>query len=191
MADYFVQSGGILKNKLGINDSAEFKTAEQKIVAEKSATLLNEAPQVFNFDYLLHVHKILFEDLYDFAGQLRTVNIAKPDATAPFANAQFLRPECDRIFGELTAKKYLSGLPHELFVNEITSLAADLNALHPFPEGNGRAIRLFLMLLADHAGYLLDYSLVTAAMIIHADKTAFNGDTEPLFIMYRKIVSEL
>jgi Protein involved in cell division len=191
MSDYFVDGDDILKNKLGIFDSQQFRVAEQDITAKKTACLLDEAPTIFDFEYLRHIHKVLFENIYSFAGQIRTVDIAKPEAKVPFAHAKFIESGSERIFSDLQNKNYLVGIDKQLFVREIANISADLNALHPFREGNGRTIRLFLILLADHAGYLLDYSQVSAKELINADKLAFEGNSGSLYAMYKKITIEI
>ena len=190
MADYFVDGDDVLENKLGITDSDKLKAAEQEIVTNQTANILSESPVVFGLDYLLHVHRVLFDDIYDFAGKLRTVDIAKPDAKAPFAYARFLESESKQVFDDLKSKKYLLSLCKQDFVKEIASLAAELNALHPFREGNGRTIRLFLIMLADNAGYLLDYSQISADELIDADKLAFEGDIKPLLEVYSQVITE-
>ena len=188
MTNYFVYDD-LLQNKLGISDPKDLKKAEQQIVSEKSAIILNEKPQnILNFDYLLHIHKILFEDIYYFAGQIRTIDIAKPDSSIPFAYARFIDIEAKRIFSILNNKNYLSNNSKSEFAKEIAELSADLNALHPFRDGNGRTIRLFLIMLADNAGYLLDYSQVSSKELIDADKRAFDGDIKPLLNIYKKVV---
>ncbi len=160
---------------------------EQDIVTKKTAALLNEVPDIFDFNFLLHIHKALFEDIYEFAGKIRTVDITKPEASVPFAYARFIETEANRIFGALNDKKYLVNLELQLFIKEIANLSAGLNALHPFRDGNGRTIRLFLILLADNAGYLLDYSQVSSKEIIDADRLAFEGDSRPLLYLFEKI----
>ncbi|MEI6054398.1 MAG: Fic family protein [Candidatus Saccharibacteria bacterium] len=188
MANYFVYDD-LLQNKLGISDPKDLKKAEQQIVSEKSALILNETlPNKFNFEYLLHIHKILFEDIYNFAGQIRTVDIAKPNSSAPFAYARFIETEAKRIFNILNDKNYLTNISKLEFIKEIAELSAELNALHPFRDGNGRTIRLFLIMLADNAGYLLDYSQVSSKELIDADKLAFDGDMKLLLDIYKKIV---
>jgi len=166
------------------------KEIEQDIIAKKTAVLLTEDPTVFDFNFLIYIHKTLFEDIYSFAGKIRIVDIAKPKASAPFAYAKFIESEAERVFSELKSKKYLVGLDRQIFVEEIASLSAELNALHPFREGNGRTIRLFLILLADHASYLLDYSQVSSKELIKADRLAFEGDLKPLLVMYEKVTVE-
>lgn len=189
MSDYFVDGDDVIKNKLGISNVDNLIAAEQEIVTNKTADILTEAPQKFDLEYLLHIHKVLFDDIYDFAGKLRTVNISKADASTPFAHTQFLESESKRIFDKLTGLHYLTGLDKKAFTKAIAHLTTELNALHPFREGNGRAIRLFLIMLADHAGYLLDYSQVSAKELIEADKLAFNGNTKPLLSVYDKAVT--
>lgn len=85
MADYFVDGEDVLENKLGIVYPYELKAAEQEIVTNKTADILNESPSILGLEYLLHIHKVLFEDIYAFAGKIRTVDIAKPEAATPFA----------------------------------------------------------------------------------------------------------
>lgn len=187
MSDYFVDGDDVLENKLGISDQDGLMHAEQEITAKKSAMLLSESPEVFDLNYLKHIHKLLFEDIYDFAGQIRTVDIAKPGASAPFAYAKYIEAEAERMFLSINDKNYLINMDKQTFVHEIADLSAELNALHPFREGNGRTIRLFLILLADHAGYLLDYSQVSAEELINADKIAFEGNSDSLYEMYNKI----
>jgi cell filamentation protein len=188
MTDYFADDG-LLQNKLGISDKVKFKQAEQRIVSEKTAVIINEGlPDKFNFDYLLHIHKILFEDIYDFAGQIRTVDVVKPNSSAPFAYSKFINSESKRIFDAINDKKYLINLNKSKFILEIAELSAELNALHPFRDGNGRTIRLFLIMLADNAGYLLDYSQVSSKELIDADKIAFDGEMKLLLDIYKRIV---
>lgn len=186
---YFTDNESLLDNKLGISDPEALQAAEQDIVAEKTARLLDEAhPHNFDFEYLKHIHKVLFEDIYDFAGQIRTVDITKSDSRTPFAYAQFIVSESKRVFDELNTKSYLLDIEKETYISEIANLSAELNAVHPFREGNGRAIRLFPIILADNAGYLLDYSQVSSEELITADKRAFEGDTSLLLAVYKKAV---
>ncbi len=190
MTDYFVDGDEVIDNKLGISDPQKLKVAEQDIVSKKSAIIMSEVSTIFDFEFLLHIHKILFEDIYNFAGEIRTVDITNPEEHIPFAYAKFIKPEAKRIFHKLKSKEYLVGLNKGEFVKEVTSLSAELNALHPFRDGNGRIIRLFLILLADHAGYLLDYSQVSAKELIEAYKLAFEGDPKPLLIVYGKATTK-
>ena len=189
MSDHFVND--ILPNKLGITNQQELMGYEEKIVAETIINLLKES-EAFepDLDYFKHIHKVLFEDLYDFAGQFRTVDIVKTDSNFPFCFALFLPSESERIFGDLKAKNYLKNLKKPDFIQGIADFSTELNALHPFREGNGRTSRMYLMIIAYLAGYLLDYSLVSANEIIAADRAAFEGDDSKLITIYNKITLE-
>ena len=189
-AGYFVECGDVLTNKLGITDPAELQEREYQITTAKTLDVLNQdPPSVLDFDYLLSLHGALFGDIYDFAGQVRTVNISKPDSSVPFAYADYIKPYSDRIFSELKTRHYLTSLEKPEFVTGLAWLSSELNALHPFREGNGRTIRLFLDQICANAGYVIDFNLAAREEILAADRTAFAGDLSPLVALYTKIVS--
>ena len=189
MADYFVEGGDVLENKLGITDSAMLEKAEEDAFAYASSSIVNTdfSATELNFDFLKSLHARLFGAVYPFAGQVRTVNITKPDSNIPFCMADFIAPEAERIFGELEKSHYLDGMSKSQFADRLAELATELNALHPFREGNGRTIRLYLQLLARNAGYLLDYAAVPHEAIIAADKQAFLGSDTEIKELYQKI----
>ncbi|MFQ7726694.1 MAG: Fic/DOC family protein [Ruthenibacterium lactatiformans] len=190
MADYFVEGGDVLENKLGVTDSEQLQKIEENVFSDAALDVVNEdfSDSELNFDFLKSLHRRLFGKLYYFAGQIRTVNITKTDSSIPFCMADFIVPEASRIFGNLKSKNYLKELPREKFANELAGLAIELNALHPFREGNGRTIRLYLQLLACNAGYLIDYASLSHAEIVEADKQAFLGNDAKIKELYRRIV---
>ena len=191
-AGYFVECGDILANKLGISDPAELQEREYQISATKTLDILNATPPaILDFDYLLSLHGALFGDIYDFAGKIRTVNIAKPDSPVPFAYADYIQPYANQIFSELKRRRYLVGLEKPEFVAALAWLSSELNALHPFREGNGRTIRLFLNRLCLNAGYLIDFNLATRVEILSADTATFAGNLAPLECLYAKIVEKI
>lgn len=189
---YFVETGETLANKLGITDAKELESVEYDLTAKKTQEILkSDTPKVFDFQLLLDLHEALFSEIYDFAGKVRTVNISKPDNPVPFCYTDFIPNEAERIFWELARDKYLVGLGHDKFVNKLTYYASELNALHPFREGNGRTTRLFLDLLCNNAGYFVDYDLASRRAILYADTEAFAGNLEPLHDLYRQIVIKI
>jgi cell filamentation protein len=190
MTDYFADSP--LENKLGIRNPRELKVAEEKLVAERSATILMaELPDQFDESYFKSIHKTLFGDIYDFAGSYRTVNMIHPENSVPFAQADFLHAESERIFRELPDSGQLQSMQYKEFAQQLVKLSSELNALHPFRDGNGRTIRLFLIVLSLSVGYLLDYSEVDVQAIVEADKKAFEGDETQLELLYEKILKKL
>lgn len=193
MADYFVEGGDVLENKLGIFNPSELKEAEEDIVAREGLHIIEEdlSSAVLDFSFLKYLHERLFGKIYPFAGQIRTVNITKQDSSIPFCYADFIEQEANRIFQDLETKNYLKNETKAEFVNNIVELAMDLNALHPFREGNGRTTHLYLQLLTEHAGYSLKYGDVTHEEIIEADKQAFLGNDKLIKEMYNKIVEKI
>lgn len=192
MSEYFTEYDDILENKLGITDPLLIKQMEEEIVPVRTAEIFSSFPiEEFNFDALKAIHKKLFSDIYQMAGQVRTVDMAKGGSSVPFCYVQYIEQEQQRIFSVLKHDHYYIGLEREEFVHKIAWLASELNALHPFRDGNGRAIRAFLVLLAANAGYELDYSKVGKDELIEADIEAFKGDTNKLEQMYQVILSEL
>lgn len=189
---YFVETDDLLHNKLGIADLKKLEETEYDITAQKTSQILASIhPVIFDFALLLDLHRQLFEEIYDFAGQVRTVNISKPDSPVPFCYCDFIPSESSRIFSELARDNYLVGLEHDEFTDKLAYYASELNALHPFREGNGRTTRLFLTLLALHAGYFIDYEFASRRAILHADTEAFAGNLQPLKDLYRQIVIKL
>lgn len=186
MSEYFTSHDDVLENKLGIRDPQSMKQIEEQIVPLRTAEIYSSF-HINNFDFeaLKAIHEKLFSDIYQMAGQVRTVDIAKDGNSAPFCYIQFIEQEQQRIFSALKQDNSYVGLPQEDFVRKIAWLASELNALHPFRDANGRAIRVFLVLLAANAGYELDYSKVDKDELIEADKEAFRGNIAALEKIYQ------
>lgn len=186
---YFTLQDDVLENKLGITDPQQLKQAEAAIVAVRASEVFQNPPDgKMDYAYLKAIHRQLFSDLYDFAGETRKVDMAKGDSA--FCYIAFIEDEQKRIFREL-ARNFHSEMDKTEFVFRLTRLAADLNALHPFREGNGRTIRLFLTLLARRCGYDLSYDGIEAEQMMTADIQAFRGDFALLENVYDAILSPI
>ena len=141
-----------LENKLGITDSAELAREEEKRSKRKAVWLfesgmLNTLP-VGTFAALKAIHKCLFEEMYDFAGQIRTVNLAK--ASFRFAPLMYLE----------AALANIDKMPQSTF-DEIIEKYVEMNIAHPFREGNGRSMRIWLdQMLKKGIGQVVDWSRV-------------------------------
>ena len=189
MSEYFTSFDDVLENKLGISDPGELKQLEEEIVPLRTAEIFSSfASASLNFQTLKRIHRVMFSDLYQMAGKVRCVDMIKGNNQVPFCFTQNIDAEQRRIFAQLKKEHHLSGLSRDEFIKRIAWLAGELNALHPFRDGNGRAIRAFLVLLSQHAGYELDYSRVSKDELIEADAMGFMGDIEAMWNIYARIV---
>lgn len=140
------------ENKLGLTDSAELAREEERISKKKAVNLFDFAILKLLSDgtymTLAAIHKYLFEDIYDFAGELRTVNLAKGNFR--FAPLMYLE----------TALENIDKMPQSNF-DEIVEKYVEMNIAHPFREGNGRSTRIWLdHILKTEIGKVIDWSKV-------------------------------
>ncbi len=141
-----------LSNKLGIDDSAELARVEEKISKTKAIKLYEnkmvEDFEVGKFSGLAKIHEFLFEELYDFAGKIRIVNIAKGNFR--FTPVMYLE----------AALKHIDDMPQSTF-NEIIEKYVEMNVAHPFREGNGRSMRIWLdLMLKKELKLVVDWNAV-------------------------------
>lgn len=141
-----------LENKLGINNSAELAREEEKISKIKAIELYEsnivEDFEVGKFSGLVKIHKFLFDRIYDFAGKLRTINLAKGNFR--FAPVMYLE----------AALKNIDNMPQSTF-DEIIEKYVEMNIAHPFREGNGRSTRIWLdMILKKELKLVVDWNKV-------------------------------
>ena len=189
MSEYFTSFDDVLENKLGISDPKELKQLEEEIVPLRTAEIYSSFSSTsLNFQTLKRIHRVMFSDLYQMAGKIRSVDMIKGDNQVPFCFTQNIDAEQKKIFQQLKKERYFTELSRDEFVQKIAWLAGELNALHPFRDGNGRAIRAFLVLLSQNAGYELDYSRVSKDELIEADAMGFMGDTDAMCNIYTHIV---
>jgi cell filamentation protein len=181
----------VLRNRLGITDALELARVEAELVGAAELVLYRERPISGRYDlaHLQAVHRHLFGEVYDWAGELRTVDIAKGHTL--FARVQHVEREAHRVFDELRAKSHhLRGLDREGFTTEIGCLLGDLNALHPFRDGNGRAQRGFVQLQARDAGWQLAWAQINPAENVVRSAVAM-ADRDALIPLLEGIVSPL
>lgn len=178
---YLIPGTDTLANKLGIRDAATLRQVEYDLTAQR-LELLGERPIQgrFDLDHLQRIHGYVFQDLYEWAGQLRTVDIEKGGAR--FAHAGFIEAAAAGMAKELEGERFLRGLDKEQFVERLAYHYGELNALHPFREGNGRATREFIGQLAEQAGFTLDQTKIDNAkgQWNEAARMSFIGDLEPI-----------
>lgn len=150
--EYTYPDSPVLRNKAGLRDAAALEQFERTRVAIRA--LEPGPPRTFDYAHFCAIHRHLFQDVYAWAGQERTVVISKADTL--FANPRYLRKNAEKLFAGLRSERLLASLGREEFAARAAYYMNELNMLHPFREGNGRAAREFLRQLAEHAGYTLD-----------------------------------
>lgn len=175
---YCYPNSRILKNKFNIHNLNELHEAERRLSKYRVEELFN-SPLVghYDFDHLKRIHKYLFQDIYPWAGEVRTVDIAKGNL---FCRCFAIESEANRIFTELRNEKYLKNLSINELSERLAHYLAEINALHPFREGNGRTQREFIRQLAYQNNLFLSYAGITADEMIVASKASFKLDYKPL-----------
>lgn len=160
----------VITNKLGITDSPTLAREEERI-SKKSATRLFEQNLLNNMSSgtwttLQDIHKVLFQDIYDFAGTLRTVNIAKGNFR--FVPVMYLAE----------AVKTIEDMPQSTF-DEIIEKYVEMNVAHPFREGNGRSMRLWLdHMLCAELQKTIDWSQIDKEKYLSAMERSLVNDLE-------------
>lgn len=160
-------------NKLGIKDWSELEKAETALVESKLHEGLPEKARELSFVGLKAMHKHMFDDVYDWAGKSRTYTTGR--GQAPFAKPEFIEPELNKLFDTLKEENYLKNLEPEKFAERAAYYVNEINAVHPFIEGNGRVQRLFLTELAEQAGHKisLEQANITKAEWYKASEEGF------------------
>ena len=147
----------ILINKLGIKDEKSLQETERLLVTQRELELQdNLSFNKVDFNFYLWLHGYIFQDVYEWAGQIRTVNISKKGTS--FCSTDNINNVGNAIFNKLNDKKLYKNLTFEQMIDEATDLYDTLNILHPFREGNGRIERLFFSELMKHIGYEIDFN---------------------------------
>ncbi len=172
---YLLPGTNVLRNLAGITDPGELVVVENRVTRARIVQLSNDPLRgTYDLARLQAIHRHIFQDIYDWAGQLRTVNISK--GNTPFAFASALVPAASELFTRLRNEKNLQGLGHAVFVSRAAHYLSEINALHPFREGNGRAQRAFLAQLARDAGWTIDWHPISEEQNIRASVEAFGGN---------------
>jgi cell filamentation protein len=178
--EYCYPGTDILKNKLGIKDDNALTIAEREITSLKLLMLYNmPIMEKINFQNLCKIHKIIFEDIYEWAGLIRHGDfLSKGDSI--FCRGQYILENADQIMKNIQNENNLCGLPKIKFIERMAYFMGEVNALHPFREGNGRSSREFFRQLALNANFNLDFSKTEKEELLTADIEAFNGRYENL-----------
>lgn len=182
LADYFWpgQIDDCLRNRLGIHDDAVLARVEHELADIRLVQMHDHpiAPATFDLTHFQAVHQFLFQDVYEWAGQLRAVDAVK--GRSLFTPPGQIEAMADVVFGHLAGGDYLRHRSKADFVDGLATTLTAVNILHPFRDGNGRTTRAWAEQLAAQAGYVLLWERLGRAEQTEAFTTAFELDLEPL-----------
>jgi cell filamentation protein len=173
---YCYPGTNILKSKAGLTSADALEQFETAMTFARSEEPL-PAGRLSGTHYRA-IHHHLFQDVYDWAGRFRTVRLAKGAST--FCYPENIGREMRRLFDWLRQQQHLRDLELAEFARQAAHFVSELNAIHPFREGNGRTQLTFLALLAERAGHPLNLDRLEPAAMLDAMIRSFNGDEAPL-----------
>jgi cell filamentation protein len=181
MDPYVYPGTNVLRNLRDIRDSEILNEFEADATSRRIRQLeYKPSPGALDTRHLQTIHHHIFQDVYSWAGEFRTVNISR-SGQFPFAFPEQIIPSLDRLSGELRKERYLVGADRSKFCNRGAHYLGELNAIHPFREGNGRTQRQFIRQLAGRNGYALDWSPVPRDQMAEASRQSFQrGDNAGL-----------
>lgn len=180
----------VLRNKADIRDQEALDAFEADVTAVRMLELIDNPIQgVFDLKHLCAVHHYLFQDVYDWAGEIRTVDISREGSR--FGNFGLIESYLDEQLRGISAENFLRGMEPDRFVARLAHYMSEINAAHPFREGNGRVQRLFCAQLADQAGYFIDFETVDQARMYEVMIASFKGDEKPLADLLNEITAIL
>jgi cell filamentation protein len=184
---YVYPDSQVLINKYDIRDAEALQEVEGFLFALKSTEPLPAGH--FDYEHLKAIHFHYFNEIYTWAAQERSVDIAKQNSY--FAHIQYIAKELTKTFSQLKKENYLQDLTSNDFCSRLAHYFNDINAAHPFREGNGRTLRAFCDLLAEQAGYQLDWARVSIDEYTQANIHGFNGDYDAMKDIFLGIVSPI
>lgn len=173
---YCYEDSPVLKNKFGIKDEKLLDEAERKFTSFKTAKLIEDPIKgELNFEYIKKIHKYLFDEIYDWAGEIRKTDISKGNI---FCQHELIEVNAEALMSELKSENYLINQDADTIARRLAYYLGDLNTIHPFREGNGRVQRLFIYELASRAGYFVDFDKISQKEMVEASDKTFHYDYE-------------
>ncbi|MDQ1153441.1 Fic family protein [Brevundimonas sp. SORGH_AS_0993] len=176
----------VLRNRLGLKDPEALEAFETEISTARAAEPLPRGR--LSVTHYRAVHRHLFQDVYNWAGEFRTVRIAKGGNA--FCFPEYIAPEMAKLFARLRGEAWLRDRDTITFVDGATAFLSALNQIHPFREGNGRTQLAFLAVLADRAGHRLEFDRLRPDAMLHAMIASFHDETDPLRVLLAALVAD-
>ena len=174
-----------LRNRVGITDNDFLHSIERRLVTERISQGIPEGS--FDLFHLRAIHHHLFQDVYDWAGELRTVEINK--GGHQFQLRRYIQTGMADVHRRLTQSGFLRDLRADEFAQKAGVIIGDVNYIHPFREGNGRTQAQYLKHLAAQAGHDLDLTRIDGALWIEASKASHGADYALLASVIRRAIA--
>jgi cell filamentation protein len=175
---YLYPGTSVLRNKLGILDTGEFDRIERRLVAQRIAEGIPTGN--FDLDHLKAIHRHLFQDIYMWAGEIRTVELAKGGQQFQFR--RYIETGMADIYRRLDQANFLRDVSSAHFARQAGHILGDINYVHPFREGNGRTQLLYLEQLSGQAGRPIDLRFIDPDRWLAASRSAHEGDYKQMAI---------
>lgn len=185
MDPYVYPGTSVLRNLRDIRDAELLNEFEAEATARRLRQLEHEPIQgKFDTRHLQAVHHHIFQDVFEWAGDFRTVNISK--SGDPFAFHEHIVSSLDKVSAELKLEWHLAGADLERFASRCTYYLGEINAVHPFREGNGRAQREFIRELGVRNDLLIDWKQISREEMIEASRQSLRVDNAGLEQVLKK-----
>lgn len=172
-----------LRNLHDIRDPNRLAQVEAEFALERAEQFEPDL-EVLDFSTLTQIHWWLFQDTYDWAGDLRTVDIAKGETR--FCTASRILPESEKLVAQLNDVRWLQDYKESDLAVQLAHYYNEFNVLHPFRDGNGRAQRLFFEVMAAHIGYGISWDGVSVDLWLSANERGYLGDLAPMISIFNK-----
>jgi cell filamentation protein len=181
---YCYPGTAVLINRLDLRDQTELDAFEAEVTNERSAQPLPAGR--LGYAHYRAIHRHLFQDVYAWAGTIRTVRITKEGST--FCYPENIDREMRRLFKDLARQRHLRDPDAPTFARMAGHFLSELNAIHPFREGNGRTQLSFLTMLAERAGHPLHLERLEPEAMLAASATSFKGNEHPLVAVIAELI---
>jgi cell filamentation protein len=187
VSDPYILKNGVLRNKLSITDDIKLEKKEKELTVLRLLDIKEKGPQgPFDFGRLKATHHYLFQDIYEWAGQPRTITISK--GHSQFTPNYLIQHHTENLFSRLEKDNFLKDLKPKEFIEKVTEFFAHLNQIHPFREGNGRTQRIFTEALAEQAGYNIAFDISTKERMIDISIKSHEGNLSGMQRFFKEAI---
>lgn len=184
---YCYPGSTVLRNNFDLTDDEALHYAE-RLMSEIAASEIEFDLPPYGLAYLQKIHRQLFAYAYEWAGELRTVDISKGETR--FCTISRIEAEAEKLFGQVAKAAWFEGLARSELVRSVAEFYGNLNMIHPFREGNGRAQRLLFEHLIINAGYQISWWAVDELEWLQANMDAVHCDYRALTTIFDRCIGQ-